>query len=179
MELELRFFASFREAVGTKTVEREFDDGATVGEVLAALEETYPDLSGELLVDGDIPTQLSILRNGQDVVHDEGTETRLADGDRLSVFPPVAGGTDRRTEAFRGISARLALRYLENLGGERVADDRVAGEGWTAGVSAETVQVTETGSLELTEVTVVFEGEPGVLDTLVEDFSRKAMRAGG
>jgi molybdopterin synthase sulfur carrier subunit len=35
---------------------------------------------------------LTILKNGREVVHIEGTETELDDGDRLSVFPPVAGG---------------------------------------------------------------------------------------
>ena len=93
MELELRFFATFREAVGQKVVDREFDEGATVGDVLAAIEAEYPELVGEILDDdGDIRPQLSILKNGREVVHIDGTETALADGDRLSVFPPVAGG---------------------------------------------------------------------------------------
>lgn len=93
MELELRFFATFREAVGQKVVERAFDEGATVGDVLAAIEAEYPELVGEILADnGDIRPQLSILKNGREVVHIDGTETALEDGDRLSVFPPVAGG---------------------------------------------------------------------------------------
>lgn len=92
-ELELRFFATFREAVGQKEIAREFDDEATVGEVLEAIETEFPELVGELLDDdGDIQPQLSILRNGREVVHMDGTETTLDDGDRLSVFPPVAGG---------------------------------------------------------------------------------------
>lgn len=92
MELELRFFATFREAVGSKTVSREFDDGATVGEVLASLEAEYGDLDGQLLADGEIREHLSVLRNGREVVHLDGVDTTLADGDSLSVFPPVAGG---------------------------------------------------------------------------------------
>ena len=93
MELELRFFATFREAVGRKVVDREFEAGMTVGDVLAAIEAEYPELVGEILDDdGDIRPQLSILKNGREVVHIDGTETALEDGDRLSVFPPVAGG---------------------------------------------------------------------------------------
>lgn len=92
-ELELRFFATFREAVGRKTIEREFAADADVGDVLAAVEEEFPELVGEILDDeGAIQPQLSVLRNGREVVHIEGTDTDLADGDRLSVFPPVAGG---------------------------------------------------------------------------------------
>lgn len=93
MNLELRFFATFREAVGQKTVHREYPEGSTVGDVLADLEAEYPDLEGNLLDDdGQIRPQLSILKNGKDVVHMEGVQTDLADGDTLSVFPPVAGG---------------------------------------------------------------------------------------
>nr|WP_281361587.1 ubiquitin-like small modifier protein 1 [Natronomonas gomsonensis] len=93
MNIELRFFATFRKAVGQKVVEREYDDDATVGDVLAAIESEWPELVGEILDDdGDIQPQLSILKNGREVVHIDGTETELDDGDRLSVFPPVAGG---------------------------------------------------------------------------------------
>jgi hypothetical protein len=34
-------------------------------------------------------------------------------------------------------------------------------------------------TIELTELTVAFEGEEEVLDPLIERFGRKAMRAGG
>ena len=92
-ELELRFFATFREAVGQKTIEREFDADADVGDVLAAIEAEFPELVGEILDgDGDVQPQLTVLRNGREVVHIDGTETTLEDGDRVSVFPPVAGG---------------------------------------------------------------------------------------
>ncbi|WP_436347339.1 hypothetical protein [Natronorubrum sp. FCH18a] len=92
--------------------------------------------------------------------------------------------------SFRGISERLAVRYLTNLGGERIADDTVAGDGWTATISSETVGIGP--SLTLTEVTVVFEGsgdgsdgedgdgvEDDTLEPLIEEFAQKAMRAGG
>lgn len=111
------------------------------------------------------------------------------------------------TRQFRGISKRLAVQYLENLGGVRVepeagvdgdggsgdadglggdgtvvgADEdgpvRVEGDGWSAAVSAETV--TAAASIRLTEVTVDFEGDEAVLRPVIEAFERKAMRAGG
>ncbi len=92
MNLELRFFATFREAVGQKTIEREYDDGATVGDVLAELEAEFDGLEGQLLEDGAIRPQLSVLKNGRDVTHANGPETDLTGEDTLSVFPPVAGG---------------------------------------------------------------------------------------
>ncbi|NGM68432.1 hypothetical protein G6M89_05315 [Natronolimnobius sp. AArcel1] len=83
----------------------------------------------------------------------------------------------RIERSFRGISERLARRYLTNLGGEEIDDETVAGEDWAATISSESVGIGPT--LTLTEVTVVFEGEEAALESLVEDFAQKAMRAGG
>lgn len=85
-----------------------------------------------------------------------------------------------RERSYRGISARAAVGYLENLGGEQVDDRVVAAEdgSWRASLSEERVDVGP--SLKLTEVTVAFEGEnEGALERLVEKFSQKAIRAGG
>jgi hypothetical protein len=84
---------------------------------------------------------------------------------------------EERERSYRGISARAAVGYLEGLGGDRVEARVLEGEDWRASLTEDTVGVGP--SLELTEVTVQFEGEPAVLDGLIEDFSRKAMRAGG
>ncbi|ELY90698.1 hypothetical protein [Natrinema altunense] len=83
----------------------------------------------------------------------------------------------RIERSFRGISERLVVRYLTNLGGERVAEETVAGDGWTATFSSESVAIGP--SLTLTEVTIVFEGDEDTLESLVERFAQKAMRAGG
>jgi molybdopterin synthase sulfur carrier subunit len=198
MHLELRFFATFRAIVGQKVVEREFPDGSTVGDVLSTLEGEYPDMEDRLLDgDGEIREQLSILKNGRGVIHMEGAATPMADGDTLAVFPPVAGGVERsesgasdteqvrRERSFRGISKRLAVHYLENLGGELVAGDReddaearVDGEDWTATAAAGKAEIAG-GTMTLTQVDLVFEGDPDTLDPLVEKFAQKAMRAGG
>ncbi|MFB6299305.1 MAG: ubiquitin-like small modifier protein 1 [Halobacteriales archaeon] len=91
MHLELRFFATFRETVGQKTIEREFDAGTTVGEVLESLVDEYPDL--DLFdAEGDLRDYLNVMKNGENVIHLQGLDTPLEDGDRLSLFPPVEGG---------------------------------------------------------------------------------------
>lgn len=91
MELELRFFATYREVAGEKTVFREWADGATVGDVLDDLGEEHPDM--DLFEDdGSIREFITVMKNGKDVAHLDGRETDLADGDALSIFPPVAGG---------------------------------------------------------------------------------------
>jgi len=83
-----------------------------------------------------------------------------------------------RVRSYRGISVRAAMGYLENVGGERVDDTTVTGDGWRATLSAEKVSIGP--SLQLTEVTVEFEADSdAVLDPVVERFSQKAIRAGG
>lgn len=83
----------------------------------------------------------------------------------------------RVERSFRGISLRLAKKYLESVGAESVGEDWAVGPEWRAELSAEKVSIGP--SLELTEVTVVFEGEEDVLDSVVPAFAKKAIRAGG
>ena len=83
------------------------------------------------------------------------------------------------TREFRGISKRLAVQYLETLGGERVdeTDDRVEGDGWSAELAER--KVNPAGVITLNEVEIRFEGEEAKLVPLIEKFAQKAMRAGG
>ncbi|MFB6086412.1 MAG: hypothetical protein ABEJ84_06350 [Halodesulfurarchaeum sp.] len=83
----------------------------------------------------------------------------------------------RVERSFRGISLRLALKYMESVGAETVGEDFAEGDGWRADLSAEKVAIGP--SLELTEVTVVFKGEGDVLEEIVPAFANKAIRAGG
>ncbi|ERH04276.1 MAG: MoaD family protein, archaeal [Halorubrum sp. J07HR59] len=92
MELDLKFFATFREAVGSKTISLEFDDGIEVEDVLQSLESDYAELKGNLMEDGDLAPQISVLKNGNEVLHLDGIATPLEGGDTLAIFPPVAGG---------------------------------------------------------------------------------------
>jgi hypothetical protein len=116
----------------------------------------------------------------------------------------VPGDWVRRDRAFRGISVRLAVHYLGNLGGEVVdaanggdedgeataagdgavagsdeatAEAVVAGDDWRATLSSTAVGVGPTVSL--TEVRIVFVGDPERLDAFIDRFAQKAMRAGG
>jgi hypothetical protein len=89
----------------------------------------------------------------------------------------------RVEKSYRGITERLARHYLSNLGGEiedggsPESGGDVVGDDWRASISSEKVSIGPT--VKLTEVTVVFEGDEATLDGLIEDFSQKAMRAGG
>lgn len=91
MELELRFFANFRATVGQKTLNQEFEDVSTVGELARTLSEEYPEME---LFDGNgsLREFIRIMKDGKDITHLDGLETELDDGDTISIFPPVAGG---------------------------------------------------------------------------------------
>jgi hypothetical protein len=70
----------------------------------------------------------------------------------------------------------LLREYLEELGGEAVAEDHVVGEGWQARL--EKMPPRQVGSLRVGIVQVTLEGESADLDDLLPDFEKKTMRAG-
>ena len=91
MNVEVRFFAHLRDAVGQGSVDYEADDGATVGDVVRDLVERHPDLD-VLDESGDLQPHVNVLRNGKNVAYEDGLDTALEAGDEVGVFPPVDGG---------------------------------------------------------------------------------------
>ena len=68
-------------------------EGATVGELLARLGETYPGLAERLCEeDGSIKRFVNVFVNGRNVRDGEGEATPLQDGDEVGVIPALAGG---------------------------------------------------------------------------------------
>ncbi len=68
-------------------------DGATVGEVLQALESTHPGLAGQVLTaDGSLHRFVNVYLNDDDVRYLERLDTKVSDGDVVSILPAVAGG---------------------------------------------------------------------------------------
>lgn len=68
-------------------------EGSTVGEVFAVLIERYPGIKGNLLGDdGDLHRFVNVYVNDDDIRYLEQLDTKVADGDVLSILPAVAGG---------------------------------------------------------------------------------------
>ena len=68
-------------------------DGATVGEVLQALETAHPALAGQVLMsDGSLHRFVNVYLNDDDVRYLDKLDTKVADGDVVSILPAVAGG---------------------------------------------------------------------------------------
>jgi molybdopterin synthase sulfur carrier subunit len=77
-------------AGGAKTVSAE---GSTIGEVLSALAEEYPGLSGQVINgDGTLHKFVNVYLNDDDVRYLSSLDTPVKDSDEISILPAVAGG---------------------------------------------------------------------------------------
>lgn len=83
MRVTIKLFARLREVVGAGKLERKLGEGATVGDLLDALQAEYPRLA-------DL-TERTITSVNQEFATPDNV---LRDGDEVAIFPPVSGGTD-------------------------------------------------------------------------------------
>lgn len=68
-------------------------DGSTVGEVFKDLTQRYPGLSGNLIdEEGNLHKFVNVYKDDDDIRYLDGLDTKVADGDVLSIIPAVAGG---------------------------------------------------------------------------------------
>ena len=68
-------------------------DGATIGEVFHELTTRYPDLAGNLVDDdGKLHKFVNVYKDDDDIRYLDGLDTKVADGDVISILPAVAGG---------------------------------------------------------------------------------------
>lgn len=89
----------------------------------------------------------------------------------------MQNGILRETRQFRGITLEQAVRYLQNLGGDRVSPTDVRGTDWRARLSSTVLPVGP--SYRLTTITVSWEGKPKTLEPVIYGFRLKAFRAPG
>jgi MoaD family protein len=67
--------------------------GKTIGEVLKNLEATYPGISARLLDEkGGVRRYINIFHNDEDIRFLRELETQVADDDKISIVPAIAGG---------------------------------------------------------------------------------------
>jgi molybdopterin converting factor small subunit len=68
-------------------------DGSTVGEVFTAVIGQYPGLADSLLGDdGALHKFVNVYKDDDDIRYLDGLDTKLVDGDVISILPAVAGG---------------------------------------------------------------------------------------
>lgn len=81
MKVKVKFFASYKEALGLDELDMELDEGTDVNSLLKVLRKDHPKL-GNLLETLVISVNLEYA----------GYETKLKDGDEIALLPPVSGG---------------------------------------------------------------------------------------
>jgi sulfur-carrier protein len=81
VQINLKLFAVYQEAVGAAEIQSEFPLGTTAGQVLDSLIAQHPQLA----------QWRSVTRLGVNLQFVEPTEV-LADGDEVVFIPPVSGG---------------------------------------------------------------------------------------
>jgi molybdopterin converting factor small subunit len=68
-------------------------EGATIGEVFTDLTTRFPGLAGNLVgEDGALHKFVNVYRNDDDIRYLDALDTKVADGDVISILPAVAGG---------------------------------------------------------------------------------------
>lgn len=82
MQITIRAFASYREAIGSPRLQLELPDGSTPVLAWETLQGSYPRLR-------DLPRPAAFAINEEYVP----SETKLRSGDELVLIPPVSGGS--------------------------------------------------------------------------------------
>lgn len=91
MPVEVRLPTVLRPHAGGQTTVAV--EGSTIGEVLATLVATYPGFAGQVLTDeGTLHRFVNVYVNDDDVRYLDQLDTKVADGDTVSILPAVAGG---------------------------------------------------------------------------------------
>jgi sulfur-carrier protein len=68
-------------------------DAETVGGAVTALVERFPGMRGNLLTDsGELQKFVNVYVNDEDIRYLDKADTKVTDGDELTILPAVAGG---------------------------------------------------------------------------------------
>ena len=92
MKVKIRFFARFRELLGTDIITEPESGMALAGlirEIAVRNEEGYDAIFDE---HGAFREFVILMRNGKRVEAADAEKTVISDGDEIAVFPPVSGG---------------------------------------------------------------------------------------
>ena len=89
MAVEVKVTSVLQKITGAKVVHGE---GGTVGELLADLDGKFPGFRNQIMQDGSLHRFVNIYLNDEDIRYLDKLETRLKEGDSISILPALAGG---------------------------------------------------------------------------------------
>jgi molybdopterin synthase sulfur carrier subunit len=92
--ITVRFVGSLRASAGKNKLALQFDKRSSLREVIARIVDDRPELKRALIDPdlNDLRTNSLILVNGKEIGVLEGLDTKLEDGDELTLIPVVHGG---------------------------------------------------------------------------------------
>lgn len=91
--MQVKLYASLRQAAGTKMLDLEVSPGKTIGEVLNEVTQAYPVLVKFIWTDQRELSELAhVFINGENINHLVGLQTEIKPEDHVDIFPPLVGG---------------------------------------------------------------------------------------
>jgi sulfur-carrier protein len=66
--------------------------GSTVGEVLDSVFDAHGELRERITQDGDLRRFVNVYVSGEDIRFQDGLQTKIDEGDEVTILPAVAGG---------------------------------------------------------------------------------------
>jgi molybdopterin synthase sulfur carrier subunit len=91
--MQVKFYASLRQAAGVKMMDVDVHPTSTMREILLEVTNRYPVLDKFIWKDnGELSEHAHIFINGENVRHLSGLDTVLKADDHVDIFPPVVGG---------------------------------------------------------------------------------------
>jgi molybdopterin synthase sulfur carrier subunit len=91
--MQVKLYASLRQAAGTKMMDVEIQPGSTIQDVLIEVTRRFPVLEKSVWKDQDELTEfVHVFINGENIRHMAGLETTLKPDDHVDIFPPLVGG---------------------------------------------------------------------------------------
>ena len=94
MKVTVKYFTTLREITDKREEEIKFSSDLTFGELLERLSKKHGRRFMDYVYDkgGNAQSYLQFLVNGRSVTTLEGFKTKLKEGDRVAIIPPVGGG---------------------------------------------------------------------------------------
>lgn len=92
--MQVDFYSTLRDITGGKTVEFQWYEGITAGNILESIFERFPLMREQLLdAEGNLYGHVHFIVSGRDIRFLENQlDTPLKAKDTISVFPAVGGG---------------------------------------------------------------------------------------
>jgi len=91
--MQVKLYASLRQAAGVKMMDVDFKIGITIRDVLVEVTQRYPVLVKFVWKNqGELSELAHVFINGENIRHLAGLDTLINAEDHVDIFPPLVGG---------------------------------------------------------------------------------------